>query len=77
MHNLFPTVSLKEPGSKGAAQGSRHRVQGKNKKKNLFSPYALRLMMQSAKRRAQSKKLSMSKLPIFVRYAPCAMLYAI
>ena len=54
MHNLFPTVSLKEPGSKGAAQGSRHRVQGKNKKKNLFSPYALRLMMQSAKRRAQS-----------------------
>jgi hypothetical protein len=50
MHNLFPTVSLKEPGSKGAAQGSRHRVQGKNKKKNLFSPYALRLTPYDAKR---------------------------
>jgi len=30
-----------------------------------------------AKRRAQSEKLSMSRLPIFVRYALCAMLYAI
>ena len=29
-------------------------------------------MTQSAKRRAQSEKLSMSKLPIFLRYAPCA-----
>jgi hypothetical protein len=57
MHNLFPTVSLKEPGSKGAAQGSRlkaqgsrHRVQGKNKKKNLFPPYALRRTPYDAKR---------------------------
>jgi hypothetical protein len=35
------------------------------------------LMKQSAKRRAQSEKLFMSKLIIFVCYAPCAMLYAI
>jgi hypothetical protein len=28
-------------------------------------------MTQSAKRRAQSEKLSMSKPPIFVRYALC------
>jgi hypothetical protein len=27
MHNLFRTVSSKEPGKKGAAQGSRHRAQ--------------------------------------------------
>jgi hypothetical protein len=34
-------------------------------------------MTQSAMRRAQSEKLSMSKPPLFVRSAPCAMLYAI
>ncbi len=34
-------------------------------------------MAHDAKRKAQSEKLSMSKPPIFVRYAPCAMLYAI
>jgi hypothetical protein len=54
-------------------QGTGYKVKTK---KNLSSSYALRLMTQSAKRRAQSEKLSMSKLPTFVRYAPCAMLYA-
>mgnify|MGYP000468590111 CR=1 FL=1 len=56
------------------AQGTGHKAKIINE--NLFSPYALRLM-QSAKRRAESEKLSMSKLPLFLRYAPCAMLYAI
>jgi hypothetical protein len=40
-------------------------------------PCALRQITQSAKRRAQSKKLSVLKLPLFVSYAPRAMLYAL
>jgi hypothetical protein len=39
--------------------------------------HALRLTPNYAKRRAQNKKLSVLKLPLFVSYAPRAMLYAL
>ena len=40
-------------------------------------PYAKLRKALSAERRAQSKKLSVLKLPLFVRYAPRAIPYAL